>query len=705
MDKKDNYLKIVMASPNMSKIVREAFDAPIGSTRRMKARTIIKSIRNASMKDGQGGGTTGLLPNFSYQQPTTNGALSSTLNNYNAFNDSINVSQPNNIMKPAPNVSNIDTTRSSSGILPSFVKGAYNVAKSGLGYGFQLSDTMFGVMDNLGIAIQNVWPHLLGSDVVPFQKYRPITEETGPYDSIASSLLNRPKTTTNKAVNAIPSQTAQNQPVSNGFNVKYSPIDYSNLTSGVASAQNIPEESTGGIPELPMWLQSYVIERANQGVPFETVRDEIMSSKEALSQIFPNINKEDLPSGTLARTIKDLESRLQEQVGLDDMYKERMNLVAEGRYLPQDLMDYVQGRDEYVNKVENLISEVKKQSLEGGWATDPQAASSNEKYLNTLYLLKGQQNKRYIDLINTAITKRDADQASLDSRIEAAYNTYSKALELEVPMAQEEYNRIYSDVTGYLNQISASLNASNNIFGSSTPSLGMLSIDGAKNTAKDTIESSKIKLTEDFAQLNQIFRPGDAEQILPTGLYTKIGEALSLNYDPKVIYMYLQQSVDLAKISANTDPNMGIDNLNELRNAFLDLKRSGIDSILGIPNAADNLYSLTISALNGPISSYIRDNASVIQDALEDLTDGVKSLSDTEQINEWKNKYGSSLNQTFINAILSYYEDPQVIANRRKAFDLSGRKPSKMTVDELTNSLSGAIAGMWGSETINMLQQ
>lgn len=708
MEKNKNYiLKTLMGSPSTSKILMEAWGSPVGSTSRAKARAILKSLNNTSPTvDGRGGPATSFMsipgqpnPNFS----SIIGSPSDTaVKNYAPFNvptTTIPQIPPVNKLPPAEKTEfnqfslNAPILRLASNVAAVVPAAAYSLSRA--------VDTAGTISDN----IQKFLLNKLTQAVVSPESYKPrqLTPVSEVPESGASQFLKTLGTNIlypNKGI--APSTLAKTQTTQEGLQQQDVPSqpktqqDYS-TTADTTVPGTIEDQNTNVWNDLLTYTQNAI----SSGQPLQSVISDVMSSPATLSQLFPNIPEDQLQmlaSGTESGAIANLQKNINDMLGLDDLAKKKINLASTGDTLVKDLSDYVGTRDQYTKDVDKTINEIKSKMLSGGASTDPITQQLRSTYLNELYTLKAGQNQRYIDLINKAVDKYNTDVKSLDSQITDATNKYDSLLSTNVPIIQEQYNTIFNEVANYLTSASSVLSNGTNPFGS-------LTISANSSAAKDALEGSKVNLTSDFSQMDKFLKP-DGKTISTTGLGTKINELLhsGTQIQPQSIFMYLQSAIDQAAANASSDPETSINQLASLKNAMLDLKKNNVDSILGIPGAGQTLFNGVVELTKSPVSEYIKSNYEVVKAAIKALIDKVKNPDDIEQVNKWKSDIGATLNYTFMNALLDYYKnavshDAKAAQNKRYAFDLNGRDPNDMTMDELVNNVAGGIAAMWGAET------
>lgn len=178
-----------------------------------------------------------------------------------------------------------------------------------------------------------------------------------------------------------------------------------------------------------------------------------MNDISALRELFPGVSDDQLPVGaSLSGQIDALSKALRNEYDIDALTEDLSTKIREGVTLDQDLKDYVRGKDTYLNEVNDMLGDAKRQAIKksGG----PDAGIFND-YVNYLTVLKGRQNKRYIDFYNDSIGVYQKELDTLQSELENATNAYTKELETRATIKQEDYNRMYTSLTEMYNAAEA----------------------------------------------------------------------------------------------------------------------------------------------------------------------------------------------------------------------------------------------------------
>ena len=767
MENKNNYLNILLKNPRTSKILLEGWGAPLGSTKRSKAKTIIKTIRKRS-GDGQGGSfnLSAIPQGYSNEQFNPLPSTPPVMNSYSTLN-SQSLMTPASlplVLKPAPaeappslspktsktseNISPAITNASSqmSGFLGS--GGTRSTDGKGGPYDFSgynpfqiptLSDPLRAPVPlNTGARIANpfarLWPALtsswnrakerqtgaqteqpqtmvgkafgdfktaqFGGYTVPWgglpTPQNPLGQPGQPAQPVQAFGM------TPAPASMLPAGTTPITPNADQYGSPIGPQQASPYT-----APGAPATPAGTVTPEPATPGSQWANLLTQGDPNQPIAAQvrsIMGNKAQMSALYPDVPEEYLPGATLSGTVDQFATKLKETTGLNDLLRQKTNLVNAGHYLMSDLDDYIRGKDTYVKEVDTMIKGVKDKLLSGGTSTDPTTMKSTNDYLNMLYTLKGQQSKRYMDLVNSASEKYTADMASLDNTVTMAAAEYEDRLASGTAILQEEYNMMFSTISSYLSSYQTGIDAN----GWSTA--GMYAAGSAASNAVEGAKQTDVSGL--FADLDPIFtRPGESasEKIFDsTGLAAKIHSAITFgNQTPEAVHTYLLTKIRDMKYSGD------LGTIEQLKNSLLDLQgakeQTEIDAngniwtygdkIFGAPGKVQILLDSFGTIIREPLGSNIQSSIDEVRTATKELMK-IDDINDQREVDQWRED-NSLVDSTILTAILNVYK---LSLNRDQASVnpfLGGTKLSDLSDTELKDIITGAISESWIAESLN----
>ena len=170
---------------------------------------------------------------------------------------------------------------------------------------------------------------------------------------------------------------------------------------------------------------------------------------------FENVPDAALPWGaSLSGQVGALSDTLRRESGLDAMMSEYIRRLDMGNNLKNDLTDYIRGRDEYLNETQDLIDDFQEKMIDMDMA-NPEIAQRAKMYNNYLYTLRGRQNKRYVEFLNSSVEAYGNEMESRKSAIEMVSNDLENQIKRKTDLAVTEYNRYYTALTDMYQQASS----------------------------------------------------------------------------------------------------------------------------------------------------------------------------------------------------------------------------------------------------------
>lgn len=167
----------------------------------------------------------------------------------------------------------------------------------------------------------------------------------------------------------------------------------------------------------------------------------LMADRNAIKELFPNTPEDQIPfAAGLQGQVDTLRDRLKEEYNLNELAAEKTGLFKSGTTLKVDLTDYMRERDTYIKSIDTMTESVRNNMKTG--LTDPATQANNKSYLDYLSTLKGRQNQRYIDLLNTSITHHDAVMASITDQYNTNYALYQEELASSKQLTSDRYNQM-----------------------------------------------------------------------------------------------------------------------------------------------------------------------------------------------------------------------------------------------------------------------
>lgn len=404
----------------------------------------------------------------------------------------------------------------------------------------------------------------------------------------------------------------------------------------------------------------------------------MMNDKDALRKLpgFESVPDDALPYGaSLVNQVDALADTLRKSYNLDSLINQKTAMARNGVMLESDLTDYIRGRDEFLNQTDQMLESFKDKVLTMD-TSDPFIATQAQNYSNYLYTLRGRQNKRYIEFVNTSINQYEAQTEALTSTLNTALDAYENELQTKSGLAEEEYNMYYNALSSMYEE---AVNAP----------IRKLEIDKltaeinrvTQQTLTDAAGASTntINYIEEVRDLSKDYITEDGK-LAPTisSLSGTIGNAYASGYSPLSAGDAVAKGMAQTLYSSET-PDQFFSTYDKFSNMAYDLYNDagateyGYNSIAG--NIAESLKSSGTEYLRNSLKN--SGNSEVVKEAAMRLTGESKPWFNGTEISreDFKNKYEGKLNSTLLDWMYSSYQNAvSAGAKSVDAFGIGGIK-------------------------------
>ena len=332
--------------------------------------------------------------------------------------------------------------------------------------------------------------------------------------------------------------------------------------------------------------------------------------------------------GGLDEYVAKLDTKLKSDFKISEYEQALTDLKDKGSNLIPTLQSYISGKDQYLKFIDNMIEQVENQATTKD-LSDPADLASYNRQLNYLYTLKGRQNTRYGNFLNSAVADYNADVTKATDVYNTAYKEYSDAMTQQGTMAQNEYNNLYTRMSSAYTELqNAPINAANlkavqiqNDINSGTildTANGGLTTNPKRladiNTYSDAYLNTDKTDTANYGTLdkNKVTTEGLA------GLYMMI---LSSQGDAVALTETIRRG--LAKSLQNDQSTTNVDRIKTL---ITDLKNSGYGD--QSTQWANTLQTQLFGDMNSSLAGAVKSKISIVKNAINDLVNqhGGRSL-------------------------------------------------------------------------------
>jgi hypothetical protein len=466
-------LNSLMKNPKLSKMVEEAWDAPLGSTKRERINSVIKALKklNSNRFDGMGGFNVAMGSQYMSQvakQPKQSKEKKGGMIIFPSAPKRRQDGMGGSMFDWSP-ISGDNPFGDTSWLTPSSNKPATTSTT------INITPTQNPAQTSIAELNQKYLPSYNYPSSFSTQAILPQTSKTQPTSGYQAP------TTTQQASQG-PSTWTQdkaNAQYQQYLNAGYTPEEASSrikqLTgftpasvTGISDSSGDPFSGASDYTDYSSFLdQQYqslsatdqkrfkkLFDAVKAGVGPETFAYNAMSDIGTLKELFPGVPEDELPVGaSLSRQILSLRDVLKKDYNLDNLLNQKSQLLKTGITLQDDMTDYIRYKDDYLKSVDEMIGKTTDAALKMDMA-NPKVNQIMTKYTDYLYTLKTRQNKRYIEFLNTAINQYNGQLQYATDMYQTNMNAFLEDFKLQSTVKEEDYNRVYSTLAGLYNQIS-----------------------------------------------------------------------------------------------------------------------------------------------------------------------------------------------------------------------------------------------------------
>lgn len=457
--KKNELLKSIMSNPKLAKTFKEAMAAPIGSTKREQAKSVLSIMRKLGgiRNDGAGGPMSTTQNPVQTNQPDYSNVMifpaapklkvkvvpvksepkgndgQGGLSDYN-FGTNFNTgsffpTQTNQTYEAPKQVNQLSGLSSLAG-------SAYNkVGEIGYNIGTGVGDTFsalnpFAPKPNINF----------GGSLSPYGTMPNSTPTiAGKYGGVTNAITS----TTPPASSAV-AGPVYNGPVQTAITgaldkTKEGGTSGAQTGTGTSGGSQVVIKGSGPNGEM------------TEGDRIKSAAQKAVNEGTGAGLFAMGVANEKF-GGSLDEYINKLDTKLKTDFNLEGLETELSNLKSQKNNLVPTLTQYIKGKDNYLKFIDGMIDQTEGALLKQDMG-NPAVANSYNNYLTYLYTLKGRQSQRYGNFLNSAISDYNADLESTQSNYDNVYSNYKDAITRKATIAQNEYNTLYQTMGDLYNNL------------------------------------------------------------------------------------------------------------------------------------------------------------------------------------------------------------------------------------------------------------
>jgi len=461
-----------MSNPKLSKIISDAVDAPVGSTKKARAKSILSILKKTNPNkiylgnDGQGGpldnlsyspsiGGNYIQPSAQQSNTPTPTPTGTTANIFSSAWDEVkNIGsdivdwaskpQTNTVVFPASPTFKSMIPNATSASLSDVANNVVSIFSNSV-TGSKTSPSLIN------------FPNLSKIDTVPkpvigMSPYTPVKSTTQGISGtsgapiMSSGISGASGTTTDKTVTkpdgtTIKTTSTQTTPDPTKTGTGSGSSIYSSSGSSEKITTKGPAETSGKLTGTPPVKGSTSMSLADLKSNAKYYVDNFLGADMYAQDMLQNMGVK-----TPTEANAELAESLKDDYNLTALLEERTKLADATPGAVQDMTDYVKGRDQFVSKINNLMD--KSNAMASGMdMTNPDNINMVNSYQQYLSVLKGRQNQQYGTYIDKSITNLKNDLNKIDDQYQNALSLYNSAYKTGAEMNKDSYDNAKKALT------------------------------------------------------------------------------------------------------------------------------------------------------------------------------------------------------------------------------------------------------------------
>ena len=497
-------LGAIMRNKNLAKEMTAAWDSPVGSTKRTKAKSILLSLQKTRRNhDGMGGPGYSLPQNTQYMTLGPSGEV--VPGDDRSFMNYITQQNIQSRAQQAPQTGLVTEKTAQAMPQTRLLSGGFDLSK--------LFKRPAGAETQKPLSISPI------GEVLPIEQDTFLRSISAPKPAAPAATL------AGQAISAIAQPPL-------GYSTMYSPdgtikTDEELKAEGFVTPEIVEEMSSadpqkmleqvtnwydkGQINSIDYWFENLspglqnqyaeIYEAVKSGMTKTAFFNQLMSDRKAASEL-SGIPEEFIPAGiSLTRSLKEERERLEKELNIDQQLSNLNQMLNAGVNIDNDLSSYIKGKDEYLGAIDAMIDKARDYSFSNKIdMSNPYVANRMQNYMNYLGTIRGRQNQRYVDFLKNATDDYNAKIERMQNTVDLSISRVEDKMTDIKLMAEEDYANIKDTIYGLYDSIE----------GMTKLSRDELTFEGQmRNSYLDTIKS-----IIEINQLNSDIMPKTYEEFI-----------------------------------------------------------------------------------------------------------------------------------------------------------------------------------------------
>ena len=190
-------------------------------------------------------------------------------------------------------------------------------------------------------------------------------------------------------------------------------------------------------------LLTYLQQAVGQGIGANAFANKVYSDMSLLKDFYgPDVPVDQLPIGaSLTDQISALHDKLNQEQGLNALSQSLIDAQAQGgNVLKDDAETYIQGKDQYLNQVDQMLNNAENSYYNDPMSSDPWYHNAMVQYMTYLTTLRGRTTQRYVDYVNSTVDAQNNKISQLQAEYTAKATDVQNLFNSEQQVTVQQYN-------------------------------------------------------------------------------------------------------------------------------------------------------------------------------------------------------------------------------------------------------------------------
>jgi hypothetical protein len=224
--------------------------------------------------------------------------------------------------------------------------------------------------------------------------------------------------------------------------------------TGTTDTSGSTGETSGTYTPTGDPLADYLHQAVSQSLGANAFASKVMNDKDMYAELFPGVPADQLPVGaSLTDQINTLYKTLSDEHNLTQLHDSLIDAANQGYTLKDDASAYIQGKDQYLNQIDQMLTNAETSAVNNPMNTDPWYAQTMQNYLTYLTTLRGRTTQRYVDYVNTTVNAQNAKIQTLQNDYNTAAAQVQTLFNTDSQITVQQYNETKQTLVDMYNNL------------------------------------------------------------------------------------------------------------------------------------------------------------------------------------------------------------------------------------------------------------